>query len=348
MRPFHLAGPRLGPFLWSVFKLGLAWWMLWVALGLAHKNPRLAPPWVLWVVLLGSFRVLHSDVQHGNLNLVVGATVVLGIVQVARGRDALGGAAFGLGATMKVTPFLGLVWLLARGSWKGVMGLAGGVLAGLLAPAPWLGLERSLQMAGAWTRQMLLPYLGGRELSLLQTEHINQSMLGVLARHLTDAVAIPARARGPLEPLQINWISLEPGTFRAVHLVASLAVLGLFFWTVWRARKQNQGPASALGAGALMGLAMVMLSERSWKHHHVLLPLALVFLTWAATKERSRRLALVLLAAAAVAFAGTGDAFLGAYGSDLAEAFGAYAFGDLVLFLGIARLLTYPDLSPDG
>ena len=353
MRPFHMAGPRLGPLLWAAFKLGLAWWMLLSALGLAFGSARSAPPWALWVVLLGSFRVLHSDVQHGNLNLVVAAVVMFGVLQLARGRDALAGTAWGLGATLKVTPALGLVWLLARGSWKGVMGLFAGIVAGTLAPGLWLGFGRSWEMAQAWGRQMLVPYLSGRELSLLQTEHINQSMLGVLARHLTDAVAIPARTRGPIDPLRIGWLDLAPDTFQLVHLAASLAVLGLFSWSAWKNRMPIGGDtglkqSTVLGLGALMGLAMVMLSERSWKHHHVLLPLALTYLAQSATNRRTRPLALGMLAAAAVAFAGSGEAILGAWGSDLAEAFGAYALGDLVLFLGIARLVTLADLSPDG
>ena len=344
MRPFHLAGPRLGPLLWAACKLGLAWWMVLTALGLAFGSARHAPPWALWLVLLGSFRVLHSDVQHGNLNLVVGAVVMAGIVELARGRSFWAGLAFGLGATLKVTPALGLAWLAARRSGRGILGFATGLAAGIIAPMGWLGAGRSLSMARAWVDQMLVPYLSGRELTLLQTEHINQSLLGVLSRHLTGAVAIPARPRGPVEPLRIGWLDLDPSTFQLVHVGACLAVLTLFLAVAHRTRLA--GPVKTLGMGALLGLAMVLLSERSWKHHHVLLPLAVVFLCQAATQLPTRRLAWGLLLAAGIAFAGTGDLFLGAWGSDLAEAYGAYALGDVVLFLGLARLLTHPGLSP--
>lgn len=345
MRPFHVAGKRLGPALWAAFKLGLAWWMVASALGLAFGSTRAAPGWALWLVLIGSFRVLHSDIQHGNLNLLVGAVVTAGIVALAHGREFGAGAAFGLGAVLKVTPALGLVWLLSRRSWKGSLGFALGLVGGILAPAGWLGLGRTLSMTRAWAEQMLLPYLSGRELTLLQTEHINQSLLGVMSRHLTDAVAIPARARGPLEALQIGWFDLGPETFRWVHMALCLSLLGLFVF-VARPRTEGQdSPYRVLGTGALLGLAMLLLSERSWKHHHVLLPLALAFLARAATIRRTRTVAIGCLVVALLAFAGTGDALLGSWGSDLAEAYGAYCFGDLVLFLGIGRLLLDPDLS---
>lgn len=345
MRPFHIAGKRLGPALWAAFKLGLAWWMVTSALGLAFGGARAAPGWAAWLVLLGSFRVLHSDIQHGNLNLLVGAVVTAGIVALARGRELGAGLAFGLGAVLKVTPALGLLWLLTRRSWKGTLGFGLGLLGGMLAPAGWLGLGRTLSMTRAWAEQMLLPYLGGRELTLLQTEHINQSLLGVMARHLTDAVAIPARARGPVEALQIGWLDLGPETFRWVHMGVCLGLLGLFIYVARPRGAGQESPYRVLGTGALLGLAMLLLSERSWKHHHVLLPLALAFLARAATIRRTRILAISCLALALLAFAGTGEALLGAWGSDLAEAYGAYCLGDLVLFLGIGRLLLDPDLS---
>ncbi|MFT7679609.1 MAG: alpha-1,2-mannosyltransferase [Planctomycetota bacterium] len=345
MRPFHVAGKRLGPALWAAFKLGLAWWMVASALGLAFGSARAAPGWALWLVLLGSFRVLHSDIQHGNLNLLVGACVTAGIVALARGREWSAGAAFGVGAVLKVTPALGLIWLLTRRSWRGTLGFGLGVLGGILAPSSWLGLGRTLSMTRAWAEQMLLPYLGGRELTLLQTEHINQSLLGVMARHLTDAVAIPARPRGPLEAMRIGWLDLGPETFRWVHMGVCMALLCLFVWVAWTRGKGQDSPYRVLGTGALLGLTMLLLSERSWKHHHVLLPLAVAFLARAATIRHTRSLATVCLAVALLAFAGTGDALLGSWGSDLAEAYGAYCLGDLVLFLGLGRLLLDTDLS---
>ena len=80
----------------------------------------------------------------------------------------------------------------------------------------------------------------------------------------------------------------------------------------------------------------------------MLLPLAIATLAAYATFRHTRPLALALLIVAGLAFAGTGDAILGAWGSDLAEAFGAYALGDVILFLGIGRLLAQPSLSLEG
>jgi alpha-1,2-mannosyltransferase len=340
MAPFRGAGPVWGPLLWASFKLAIAWFMLLSALRLAAGRASRWPPWALALLLLLSFRVLHSDVQHGNLNLVVAGTVVAALVSFARGREVRAGLWLGIGTVLKVTPALGLLWLARKASLRGLLGaLVGLVLAAWVLPGLWLGFEHNQQLLGAWWHQMISPYLAGRELSLLQTEHINQSLLGWLARLTTDSVAVAARPGVHPEDLRINLLSLSPGAFRALHLGLS-AALGLVLWRTWRPGRQG---LQVLGEGALAGLAMVMLSERSWKQHYVLLPLALAFLTWVLVAcprgDRRRRWALVGLGSAGLLIGLSGEAILGARGSDLAEAWGAYLLAGLSLFVAIASIL---------
>ena len=98
-----------------------------------------------------------------------------------------------------------------------------------------------------------------------------------------------------------------------------------------------------LGQFACLALAMLMLSERSWKHHYVSLPLPVAYLV--GTYWRSpcgapeRRVSGLALAAATIAFALSSEALLGARGSDLAEALGFQLFGAVVLFLACGWLL---------
>lgn len=339
MAPFRALGPTLGPLAWAAFKLLLAWWMVLAALRLAGGAAGRWPPWALALVLLLSFRVLHSDVQHGNLNLVVGATVVAALVSLARGRALVAGTWIGLGGALKVTPLLGVLWLARKGSARGVLGVALGLALGVLAPGPWLGFERSLELAGRWWEQMIVPYVAGRELTLLQTEHINQSLLGVLSRWTTDGVAIEARP--PVHPtdVRVDVLSLSPGAFRALHLAAS-ATVGVALLLLWR---RGRAPLRLLGEVALLGLGMLLLSERSWKHHYVLLPLPVVFLAWQLVQRRHRGVAGAGLALAFGLFGLTGEAFLGERWSDLAEAWGAYLLGALVLFAACGAVLARDD-----
>lgn len=365
LRPFHALGPRLGPLAWAAFSLGLAWAVVLVALRCAVSNgptadavdkaPRgptghgggaRASDLVPVLVLLVAGRVLYSEVQHGNLNLVVAATFVAGVAAWAHGRPFAAGVCFGAGAVIKVTPLLALLWLLRAGSAAGLAGFAVAVVAfAFVLPGITFGWERNLGFVAAWWQQMAGPYLVGRELTTMQTGHINQSLLGVLARFLTDAVAIEARP--PIHPRDVvlGFVELAPGTLHNLHR-ALCVLLVVHVWRRAPRSDQRESPRATLGVAALFALAMLALSERSWKHHFVLLPLPLAYLAWSAIAPLSgagrapaQGIARIGLALAFLAFVMTGEGILGARGADLAEAYGAYFWGGAALFFACDRVL---------
>jgi len=340
MSPFRVLGEVPGAFAWALFKIGLAWWIVTRAFALVGRGGAgLGAAGKVAVILL-SFRPLLSDVTHGNLNLVVGATVVAGAWAWQRERDLRAGAWLGIGAALKVTPALGLLFLLHQRSWRGVCGLGLGAAVGVLLPALFVGWERNLELAAAWWQQMAAPYLEGRPLGLPQTEHTNQSLLGVLGRLLTDSVAIPGRGEGAAD-LSVSLLHLGSGGFRVVHLAACGAVLAFLWACLAPARRPRVGPWT-LGGFALLALAMLFLSERSWKHHYVLLVLPITYLVAQLRGARDGpafRLALAGLVAAALSVGATGSGLLGGRGSDLAEAYGCYLVGGLALFVAVGLLL---------
>ena len=343
LAPFLGIGGATGAWLWAAVKLGLAWWMLSASLRLAAADSSATwPPWAAALVVLLSLRVLLSDVSHGNVNIVVGATVVAAAVAWARGSDLQAGLWAGLGTVLKVTPGLLLVYLIRQRSPRGVAGWVLGVLLfALVLPGAYLGFDRTLELNAAWWNQMIAPFVTGAPVTLVQTEQINQSFLGVLARWTTDSVAIDGDP-----PTSIHVLDLAPGTFRVLLLVVSVATVGLLLhWT----RPVGEGGGArarsghrVLGDFALLALAMLMLSERSWKHHWVLLMLPLAYLAWVAAgsvaPRGQRRVALGALAASGALHGLTGSGILGDAGSDLAEAWGAFLAGGLVLFAAVGWL----------
>ncbi len=347
LSPFRSLGPQWGTLAWAFFKVILAWWIVTRALDFSAGATGRPPPWAVWVVLLLSVRVLHSDLQHGNLNLVVGATVLAAFSAWARGRDTLCGFWLGVGAILKVTPLLGVVFLLRKKSRRGLLGLAGGLATcALVLPALWLGWETTLELNNAWWDQMIGPYLEGTPLTIVQTEQINQSMLGVGARWLTDCVAIVGRAGSHTEDVSINVLSLSPAAFHWVHRIAAAWVLCALWLSLSPDDSKRPGYV-ILGEAALLALAMLILSERSWKQHYVLLPLPLAFLTGqiiaahgsASVRFSARALAGLCLFAVTGLIALSGDAVLGDFGADLAEAYGVWFWAGALLFASIGILL---------
>jgi alpha-1,2-mannosyltransferase len=346
LTPFAAAGPKAGAIAWGLVEVALAWWIVASAFALAAGRASRFPPWAALAVLALSARVLLSEVAHGNVNMAVGATVAASARAWRGGRELRAGLWAALGAALKVTPALLVAYFLWKRSPRALAGAGAGLVAFLAVPALLLGWSFNLELLAGWWRQMAEPYLGAAPLSVVQTEHTNQSYLGVLARLTSDSVAIRARPPAFEADVAVNLVSLPTGALRAVHLAlaaATLAVLALAL----RVPRAARGSAATLGELSMVALAMAFLSERSWKHHYVLLALPLAYLAWTlATRPARDRVwwtCAAALALSAVLNGLTGSGVLGDRGSDLAEAYGAWLWGALALFAACAvSLLSLP------
>lgn len=343
LAPFARLGPVPGSLAFAALKIALAGFALTVALTIAF-DPGRVPTAAALLVLAGVLRVWSSDLAHGNTNLLVLGAIAAALLAWHRRMEALGGMWIALAAALKVTPLLLLALPLARRSRAGLIGFAAGCVFFLVAvPGAMLGPTTALELFVSWGRQMLVPYLEGRELTLLVTEHTNQSLLGVLARWFTDATAIEARPGVWTQDLGIGVAHLSTDALHWVHRVLALAVLSFSVHALrpfTRTGDADERAGATLRVFAILCLAMVLVSERSWKQHYVVLvfPLAhLMSVAWLAAGAR-RAWAITALIASAVLHGLTGSSTLGDRGSDLAEAYGAWLLGALVLWVACLAL----------
>ncbi len=335
LRPFLALPDDWAGVSFGALKALLAGWMLAVGLALVARDER-APPWAGVLLLLLSFRVLRSDIVHGNTNIPVAAAVLASALAWRRGLDAMAGLWAGLACVLKVTPGLLLVLFLWKRSKDATIGFAAGiVLFAIALPGAVLGFWFNLELLGEWWQQMIAPFLGAESLDLRQTEHINQSLLGTGARWLTDATAIVAREETWAEDVRIGVMSLSDRAFQWLFRAAALALVGVSLWATRERQTPERRDGRAAVEFALFCLVMLLLSERTWKHHHVLLILPLAWLavgavdiTRAAWERRAKGL-LSLFAFATLTLSGSG--VLGDRGSDLAEAYGVFTAFDLLL-----------------
>ena len=121
LAPFLALADVPANLLWSTLKVALTWWMLLAALRLASDG-RPWPGWSTVLVLALSCRVLLSDLSHGNINILVGATLVAAAVTWSRGHDLRAGLWIGLGTVLKATPALFLLFFLWKRSPRAVFG----------------------------------------------------------------------------------------------------------------------------------------------------------------------------------------------------------------------------------
>jgi hypothetical protein len=152
----------------------------------------------------------------------------------------------------------------------------------LIVPGLCLGWERNQTLLESWYGQMVKPFLVEGKVN---TEHINQSLPGITHRLLTDCGSTIGYddAGVPFSTTTHTIIDLGSQTVRWIcrgwQLLFLLAVV-----VFCRVAIHQQRSGFLLGAEyALIFLGMLLLSERTWKHHAILrcLPIAVLCFAWA-------------------------------------------------------------------
>lgn len=295
--------PVLGALVWFFLKAAMAIVsMLWV-FRLIETPEKPFPAWAKGLTVALSIRPIIGDLSHGNVNIFILFLVVASLYAFSRRRDYLSGIALALAIACKVTPALFLVYFVWKGAWRAVIGTVIGLaLFFLFVPAAFLGWEQNLQSLKSWIEVMILPFVVG---GYVTPEHNNQSLPGLIARLCTYAPSFSTYIGDYYVPIRYDNFT-DIGTDGAKLLVKGF--MGLFaLLVVWKCRTPIKTLAGAAGSQqspspqrqqgtllaaeyALICLGMLLFSERTWKHHCVVLLLPFAVLCYGlANAEWSRR-----------------------------------------------------------
>jgi hypothetical protein len=314
--------------------------ILWAAARAGSPRQRYLSARFVFLLLVLNLSVFISDLTHGNINLVIGGLIALSVAASYDRRDWLAGLAVGLATVLKITPLLFLPYFVYKRRWRAVAGAGLGiVLFAWLIPGLCLGFESNHELLVGWYRQMVAPFLSGENVTYMQTQHINQSLTGLFYRLFSDTTAIAADAGRGYAEVRVNLLALDPAMTGLLLKAAFLALVGGIAWFGRTPPRDRQNPGH-LGEAALVFLAMLMISERSWKHHYVLVILAHGFIVQYLYLVRPsgwrRFVPLGALVFAVVCHNFFASGFIGYHWSNVAEAIGVYAWGALALFAGCA------------
>ena len=263
--PLAILPKVVGALIWFALKVVMAGLTLYWSLKLAAGRDERIPIWAAAVALVLSFRMILSDLQHGNVNILIGFLVVAGLWNFAQRRDLVAGLLLALATTLKLTPALFIPYFLYKRQWRVVAwSLVGLALFVLVVPGLALGFDTNWQMTRAWSGAMIEPYVMR---GVVETLQINQSVPGLLHRLLTDSTGIKF-SDGVYA--KVNLVALEP---RVVGWIVKGVTLLIILWLAWLCRtpvRDRRDWRLACEYG-LMLLAMLFISERSWKHHYVVM-----------------------------------------------------------------------------
>ncbi len=288
---------------------------------------------------------LLGDLSHNNVNMFILFLVVGCLEAFRRHWDTLAGLVLALAIACKVTPLL----FLAYFGWKRCWRVVGATLVGLVlwlavVPGVTFGWERNRELLRGWYALMIeRPLLKGE----ITSEHANQALVGFVYRlftHSPSYLIYPNNIPTPAEYHNLIDIGHRNAWIVVKLLTATfaLAVMWLCRWPIHRPTDIRAGWPFAAECG-LICLGMLLFSERTWKHHAVVLLIPLAVLTFAIAQVELPRLGRrVLMGAVAVGFLlMTVPGLLGGRRADLALVYGTHTFAFLLFTAGIGGLLAY-------
>lgn len=333
--PLAVMPPVVGAMCWFGLKVALAAASALLCFRMIRPLDRPLPSWFQSGVLFFSLRPILSDLHHGNNNLLILFLIVATLEAWRQGYDVLSGLLLALAISCKVTPALFVPYFLYKRSWRvvGATALGLGVFL-LIVPSLVIGPRFNGECLGFWWHHMLRPFLVSGASS---PQEINQSMIGVLTRLLTETSTGSGRYD---VHLALNLFSFPPEVVQVLIKVFSLGLVGLLAYFCRLDATRRTDPR-LLGEFSLVVLTMLFVSERSWKHHYVTVLLPYTYLMGQFTYGTSRLKIRLLLSAAiwsSVGMMATTSSELGGMladgqGHKIAQGYGMFLWAGVLLYV---------------
>ncbi|MBX9652919.1 DUF2029 domain-containing protein [bacterium] len=345
LTPFCLLSGPATMAAWFFFKavitLVVIVWMLQVV----ERTHGTLPRWGAAAALIFASRPVMGDLLHGNVNLWIMFLVMASVMAFRHQQDVWAGLSLSLAIACKLTPALLLIYFAWKRAWGMVLAtIAGLILWLVIVPGIVFGFERNHQLLTHWADYMVWPYVQSGQ---VETEQTNQSAVALLHRFFARGQS-PTSSGGSDTILTVDAESLRwVWKFTVVLVLAGLA-------SICRRRWQSRLSAGWLYEIGIVLLVMLMLSERSWKHHFVwLLPISFVLIGSMIELRRfnpySRRpwIVGICLLCAFLLMAGTSQDIVrpiaGEAGAKAFQSYGAYVWASILLVIAHITLLQNVD-----
>lgn len=350
--PLAQLPPIVCSLVWFYLKVLMAIAAVAIAFRMVETPDRPFPLWGKALAMLLALRPVVGDLSHGNVNLFILILVMTALDLFMRNRQTASGFFLALAIACKVTPALFVPYFLWKRAWRATAACAGGLVVFLwLIPGLLLGFDKNADYFGTWLDQMVLPYVLENQVT---TEHHNQSLPGLLHRLTTAKPSFSTHVDGSQTAVDFhNFLTLDTQTVQWI-----LKGLGLIFMVlvVLSCRTPMNHPARWRLAAefSIVCLGMLLFSERTWKHHCVVLLLPFTVVCYYLSALRSGvSLRVYLAATLAVALILMTSTSTGVFnGHDqlgkLAQVYGAYVWAYLVLLVALLVLLWRKDAASAG
>jgi alpha-1,2-mannosyltransferase len=348
--PLAKLPPLAGAMTWFALKVlmanGMALWCLSLLRRPGEPMPKRFAAWGLPVALLLSLHPILGDLAHGNVNVFIAFLVVGSLVLYCRRWDFSSGIVLALAVACKVTPALFVPYFLWKRAWKQLAGCAVGLALWLfVVPGAALGWNENQTLLTSWFTQMVRPFvLEGK----VTTEHQNQSLPGLAYRLLTTEPSFLDYDDDEGKPFATafhNLLTLNPVVvqilLKLTMLLFAFGVVVLCRWPTHRAAVPRAGPL-LVAEFSLILVGMLLFSERTWKHHAVILIVPFILMGWVLSESAPARISrkglfAVMLCVGALMWV---PSVLSQQSQDLAMVYGSSTAAFVLLLFACAYVLS--------
>ena len=307
------------------------------------------PWWILGAIVLLAIRPIVGDLQHGNVNLFIFFIVMAGLMLVAYGMSIFGGILLALAVCCKVTPLLFVPYFIWKKDWRFLAGWLVGMLLFLwpgVVPSMVLGFEENQRNLLSWYREMVHPFVVEGKVT---SEHPNQSLPGLVFRLMTESPSFVEYPEGVFTPSEFhNFVALPSRAAKAITQ-AAMVVFGLLILWVCTPRTVRNPTDNRLtlwprlaAEWSLILVGMLLLSERTWKHHAVTLALpwaVIVSNAWTTHRAGVRWTCILVSAVSLVGMWSTSTGLLDDRAAKLGQVYGGYTVAFLAMTAGLVVCL---------
>jgi alpha-1,2-mannosyltransferase len=336
LAPLAKLPPAVGMSAWLFLKVLMTLAALrWLVLQQRDAWRRRIPASVPILAMIATTTPIVGDLMHGNINLWILFLVVATWRAFGTGRRWLAGFVLSLAVACKVTPALLVLYFAWKREWKTAATAVLGVAAWLFVfPLAWFAWSHNLYLLERWSGLMIQPYVvEGRA----ESDVRNQSLAGLFQRLTSPPSAQIAADDGHVDPA-VHLASLSAEASRWTWRAIGTSVLGCL-WLLTRRPASTTDRRWLEHEFSMVLVAMLLLSERSWKHHYVtILPSFVALFAWIRFRgEASARRRIIIgltVTAAALPILASQDVLgptAGDSAVELIQAYGVYAWSAALL-----------------